>query len=78
MSPTLSSMRIWKRLQIKDVLFGYVVSLFSEMPHLTPIIYGWPLSKQNIWLAKSRPGLDKLVYLMYGKWNYSDLAHIQM
>ena len=78
MSPTLSSMRIWKRLQIKDVLFGYEASLFSEMPHLTPIIYGWPLSKQNIWLAKSLPGLDKLVYLIYGKWNYSNLAHIQM
>ena len=78
MSPTLSSMRIWKRLQIKDVLFGYEASLFSEMPHSTPIIYGWPLSKQNIWLAKSLPGLDKLVYLMYGKWNYSNLAHIQM
>ena len=58
MSPTLSSMRIWKRLQIKDVLFGYEASLFSEMPHLTPIIYGWPLSKQNIWLAHGWPNPD--------------------
>ena len=72
MSPTLSSMRIWKRLQIKDVLFGYEASSFSEMPHLTPIIYGWPLSKQNIWLAKSRPGLD--ITIIVAKPHHSQAA----